>query len=157
MNKCVYALACICVSSVNAYVCERGCCLNSEYDNPPFVQQLSLFSPKIGCTSFVTSHECLLNLLWRDLDVNLFPVEKAKLWNHKPKNKTFVRFFKAFYGTGLQCRSANKHACCAYKKGAEVSEHGLGIPLSNTSTPLFSHFYHFCTGSSCRYENKLSL
>lgn len=50
----------------------------------PFFPQLSLSSPKIGCTPFVTSHECLLNLLWRDLGANLFPVEKAKLWNNEP-------------------------------------------------------------------------
>ncbi len=75
-----------------------GCCLNSKHDNPPFpfFPQLSLSSPKIGCAAFVTSHECLLNLLWRDLGVNLFPVEKAKLWNHEPKNKTCVTFGKPF-------------------------------------------------------------
>lgn len=96
------AVVCVCcmhlglLTNICVCVCGWGCCLNSKHDNPPFFPQLSLSSPKIGCTPFVTSHECLLNLLWRDLGVNLFPVEKAKLWNHKPKNKTCVTFGKPF-------------------------------------------------------------
>lgn len=89
---CLQVCVCVCVER---WVGVEGC-LNSKHDNPPFFLQLSLSSPKIGCTPFVTSHECLLNLLWRDLGVNLFPVEKAKLWNHKPKNKTCVTFGKPF-------------------------------------------------------------
>lgn len=71
---------------LRASVCGCGCCLNLKPTISIFFfsRSFSLYSPKIGCTPFVTSHECLLNLLWRDLGVNLFPVEKAKLWNHEP-------------------------------------------------------------------------
>lgn len=95
------ALACIWVGSRQTNACVRGwgCCLNSKHDNPQFpffFRSFPFSSPKIGCTPFVTSHECLLNLLWRDLGVNLFPVEKAKLWNHEPKNKSRVTLGKPF-------------------------------------------------------------
>lgn len=92
VNKCV--LACICVGSlINKWGRVWGCCSTSNHDNPSFFPHLSLSFPKIGCTSFVTSHECFLNLLWRDLSVNLFPVEKAKPWNRKPKIQLLYDFF----------------------------------------------------------------
>lgn len=83
----------------------EGLVSTPQRDSSPFVRPLSLYSPKIGRTSFVITHERLLNLLWRDLDVNLFPVEKAKLWKHKPKNKTLGRFRKAFYAHGCAVMS----------------------------------------------------
>lgn len=69
---------------------------NTITHNFHFFRSFPFSSPKIGCTLFVTSHECLLNLLWRDLGVNLFPVRKAKLWNHEPKNKSRVTLGKPF-------------------------------------------------------------
>lgn len=139
MNKCVFVcLRVHFVSSLNAYVQERGCCLNSNYNNLQFVPQFfPLFAPKIGCTSFITSHEWLLNLLWRDLDVNLFPVEKAKQWNHKPKNKTFVSLFLSLLWQCLPMSSSK--------------ELGLGIMLLNTiyRTTHWS-FLNVCTVDSSR-------
>lgn len=90
MHLCLYSrCTCTCMhwdGLANKYMCVWvGVLFELEtYHFHFFPPQLSLSSPKIGCTPFVTSHECLLNLLWRDLGANLFPVEKAKLWNNEP-------------------------------------------------------------------------
>lgn len=115
MSACTFICTCSCVSAgVVIYVlshafgwardkqtrvCVGGGVVwtpNTITHNFHFFRSFPFSSPKIGCTPFVTSHECLLNLLWRDLGVNLFPVEKAKLWNHKPKNKSRVTLGKPF-------------------------------------------------------------
>lgn len=77
MSVHVYMLACI---WMDLCVCVSVCLLRGLNLKPniSIFQQFSLSSPKIGCTCFVASHECLLNLLWRDLNVNLSLVENVK-------------------------------------------------------------------------------
>lgn len=78
------------------YTRERVCCLKLKHDNLPFFSTAVSFSSKNRLHSFRHLTWMTLNLLWRDLGVNLFPVEKAKPWSHKPKNNTCVRFGKPF-------------------------------------------------------------